>query len=66
MDNNIETIRQWLGTGSINVFGLPFSGKDTVGIRLAETIGARFLSSGLILRAAEKQDQDLLKEMGNI
>ena len=37
--------------------------KDTVGIRLAETIGARFLSSGLILRAAEKQDQDLLKEM---
>ncbi len=63
MDNNIETIRQWLGTGCINVFGLPFSGKDTVGIRLAETIGGRFLSSGLILRAAEKQDSDLLKEM---
>lgn len=63
MDNNIATIRQWLGTGSINVFGLPFSGKDTVGIRLAETLGAKFLSSGLILRSAEKQDSDLLKEM---
>jgi len=63
MDNNIAIIRQWLGTGSINVFGLPFSGKDTVGIRLAETLGAKFLSSGLILRAAEKQDSDLLKEM---
>ena len=63
MDNNVELIRQWLGTGSINIFGLPFSGKDTVGIRLAETLGARFLSSGLILRAAEKQDVDLLKEM---
>ncbi len=63
MDNNVAIIRQWLGTGSINIFGLPFSGKDTVGIRLAETLGARFLSSGLILRAAEKQDTDLLKEM---
>ena len=65
MDNNIAIIRQWLGTGSINVFGLPFSGKDTVGIRLAETLGAKFLSSGLILRAAEKQDSDLLKEMSS-
>lgn len=68
MDNNLEAIKKWLGTGSINVFGLPFSGKDTVGIRLAEELDGRFLSSGLILRAAEKEDPDLLHEMsaGNL
>ncbi len=68
MEERIEVIKQWLGTGSINVFGLPFSGKDTVGIRLAELLGAKFLSSGLILRAAENEDKDLLREMsaGNL
>ena len=68
MEQKIETIKEWLGTGSINVFGLPFSGKDTVGLRLAETLGARFLSSGLILRAAEKEDKELAKELaaGNL
>ena len=30
MEEKITVIKQWLGTGSINVFGLPFSGKDTV------------------------------------
>jgi len=46
-------IKNWLGTGSINIFGLPMSGKDSVGIRFAEAIDARFLSSGLIIRALE-------------
>ena len=58
MENNsqkIETIKNWLDTGSINLFGLPMSGKDTVGIRLAENLGAKFLSSGLIIRACEKE-----------
>ena len=64
MDQKITLIKEWLGTGSINVFGLPFSGKDTVGVRLAETLGAKFLSSGLILRAAEKEDSTLAKELG--
>lgn len=64
MDQKITLIKEWLGTGSINVFGLPFSGKDTVGVRLAETLGAKFLSSGLILRAAEKEDSSLAKEIG--
>jgi adenylate kinase len=59
MEENITTIKNWLGTGSINIFGLPLSGKDTVGIRLAETIGGRFLSSGMILREAEKTDREL-------
>jgi len=68
MEQQIAIIKQWLGTGSINVFGLPFSGKDTVGIRLAELLGAKFLSSGLILRAAEKEDSVLAKEIsaGNL
>lgn len=64
MDQKITLIKEWLRTGSINVFGLPFSGKDTVGVRLAETLGAKFLSSGLILRAAEKEDSSLAKEIG--
>ena len=51
MEEKIETIKEWLGTGSINIFGLPMSGKDTQGIKLAETLGAKFLSSGLIIRA---------------
>lgn len=63
MEEKINLIKQWLGTGSINIFGLPFSGKDTVGVRLAQDLGGRFLSSGLILRAAEENDKDLLKEM---
>ncbi len=58
MDENlkkIEIIKKWLGTGSINLFGFPMSGKDTVGVRLAELLGAKFLSSGLIIRACEKE-----------
>lgn len=43
-------IREWVGTGAINIFGVPFSGKDTVGKRLAEAIGGKFLSSGAIIR----------------
>ena len=48
--DKITSIRTWLGTGSINIFGLPMSGKDTVGTRLASTFQAEFLSSGAILR----------------
>ena len=68
MEEKIERIKEWLGTGSINIFGLPYSGKDTVGLRLAELLGAKFLSSGLILRASEKDDKELAKELaaGNL
>ncbi|MBR3368701.1 nucleoside monophosphate kinase [Candidatus Saccharibacteria bacterium] len=55
LNEKITYIKNWLGTGSINIFGLPMSGKDTVGVRLAELIGGRFLSSGLIIRANEKE-----------
>ena len=63
MDEKIATIKTWLGTGSINIFGLPFSGKDTVGVRLAEVLGARFLSAGMILRDAAQNDLELGREM---
>ena len=59
MEEQLASIKKWLGTGCINIFGLPMSGKDTVGVQLAEKLGGRFLSSGIIIRAMEqasKQD----------
>lgn len=50
--DKIGHLRQWLDTGSINIFGIAFSGKDTVGKRLAEDLHATFLSSGDIVRDA--------------
>ena len=60
LNEKLEIIRNWLGTGSLNIFGLPMSGKDTVGMRLAEDLQARFLSSGIIIRAYEaEQNEDM-------
>ncbi|MBR3164394.1 nucleoside monophosphate kinase [Candidatus Saccharibacteria bacterium] len=63
MDEKIKSIIDWIGTGSVNIFGLPFSGKDTLGVQLAEAINGKFLSSGLILRAYNTQDKELYGEM---
>lgn len=46
----LATIKSWLGSGSINIFGLPFAGKDTQGGRLAELLEAPILGGGEILR----------------
>lgn len=54
MEEQLQYLKEWLGTGSINIFGLPMSGKDTVGVELAEKLGGKFLSSGIIFRAMEK------------
>ena len=64
MDDKISTIKAWLGTGSINIFGLPMSGKDTQGIKLAEALDAKFLSSGIIIRAMEEQTKNHYSEHG--
>lgn len=64
MEEKIQTIKDWLGTGSIDVFGLPMSGKDTVGVRLAEVLGARFLSSGMIIRAMEQEKNQHYTDSG--
>ena len=56
--DKIAKIKEWLGAGSINIFGLPMSGKDTVGVKLAEALGGKFLSSGLIIRTAAQEGRD--------
>ncbi len=48
--DQLQEIKNWLGTGSINIFGLPFSGKDTHGHKLAELFEAPLLSSGEVFR----------------
>jgi adenylate kinase family enzyme len=58
MEYKINHIKTWLGSGSVNIFGMAFSGKDTVGKRLAEVLDAAFLSSGDIVRAARENNND--------
>lgn len=50
MDAKIAAIRTWLGQGSINIFGMPFAGKDTQGGVLADLLDASLLGGGEILR----------------
>lgn len=64
MEEKIALIKSWLGTGSINIFGLPMSGKDTQGIKLAEILDAKFISSGLIIRAKEAETRKGYSEHG--
>ena len=42
------------------------SGKDTQGIRLAEALNAKFLSSGIIIRAAEEEQHHSYSETGEL
>lgn len=42
------------------------SGKDTQGIKLAEALNAKFLSSGIIIRAMEAQTQNSYSNAGNL
>jgi adenylate kinase len=48
----IDVIKKWLGSGSINIFGRPFSGKDTQGARLAELLDTRMIGGGEVLRSS--------------
>ena len=66
LQDKITIIKDWLGTGSINIFGLPMSGKDTQGIRLAEALGAKFLSSGIIIRAMEQSTRQSYTSEGEL
>lgn len=49
-------IKQWLGSGSINLFGRPFAGKDTQGNILANLFGGHLIGGGEILRGSEMPD----------
>lgn len=51
-DPRLQVIADWLGTGSINLFGYPFAGKDTHGRELAEFFDAPLLGGGDILRSS--------------
>ena len=66
MDEKVARIKEWLGSGSINIFGLPMSGKDTVGTRLAKLIGGEFLSSGDIIRDFENKQNDHMSDNGQL
>ncbi len=48
--HKIDTIKTWLGTGSINIFGRPFAGKDTHGRELVTLFNGVLLGGGDILR----------------
>lgn len=45
-----QELCDWLGSGSINIFGSPFSGKDTQGKQLANIFDAPVIGGGDILR----------------
>lgn len=47
---DITTVSEWLGSGSINIFGLPYAGKDTQAELLAKEFDGVRLSGGEILR----------------
>lgn len=51
--HKLAAIREWLGTGSINIFGRPFAGKDTHGRELVEFFDGVLLGGGDILRNSE-------------
>lgn len=46
----VQNIQEWLGAGSINLFGVPFAGKDTQGKELAQLFNAPLMGGGDILR----------------
>lgn len=57
MENTAKQISQWLGNGSLNIFGRPFAGKDTQGRLLAEKFNGSMISSGDILRHAQDNSE---------
>jgi adenylate kinase len=52
-ETKISQIKAWLKTGSINVFGMPFAGKDTHCRELADLLDGVVVGSGDILRSKD-------------
>lgn len=50
-------IKQWLDAGSLDLFGLPYAGKDTHGNELAKIFNAPLIGGGEILRSASMPDR---------
>lgn len=57
MEAKINTITEWLGHGSINLFGRPFAGKDTQGLKLVKLFGAALIGGGDILRSHKEPEK---------
>lgn len=51
--DHLDKIKKWLGSGAINIFGLPFAGKDTHGRELSQLFDAPLLSSGEVFRSSK-------------
>lgn len=57
-EDKIRAVKAWLGSGSVNIFGIQFAGKDSIGVPLARQLGGEFISSGDIVRAAAIHNDD--------
>lgn len=68
LKTKIATIKNWLGSGSINIFGQPFSGKDTHGKELASFLEGPLIGGGDILRGGPTTPKHVLEEInkGNL
>jgi adenylate kinase len=68
MTDQLMTIKSWLGSGSINLFGKPFAGKDTQGRIIADKLDGVLISGGDILRHdhGNRQVQQIMAEGGII
>jgi adenylate kinase family enzyme len=66
MDECQTRLRAWLGSGSLNLFGLPFAGKDTQGAILADYFGAQLVSSGQVLRGCGDTEIARIMASGDI
>lgn len=56
-----KQIADWLQTGSINIFGLPFAGKDTHGKALCSQLGGHFISGGDLIRTQKRMQEKAKK-----
>jgi adenylate kinase len=50
MEEKVAALRTWLGTGSLNIFGMPFAGKDTQCGVLADLFDGVVIGGGDLLR----------------
>lgn len=61
----INKIKQWLASGSIDIFGRPFAGKDSQCIELVKLLGGKVISGGDILRASKTTSIELKNQIDN-
>lgn len=50
LELKFNEVSEWLGTGTLNFFGMPFAGKDTQAEKFAERLDVSILGGGDILR----------------